>query len=333
MSTRHLTLRRSRRVLVGFALIPVLVLAACTSANQVGKKTKNGLQTVRLTNTKYAAELLPITAGMQRGIFKAHGIDLQISTVKSSDIASSALISHRADVAFMQQAFVVSAAAAGAPLVMVGNVLDQLDYHLIVGKGINSVSDLVGKKFGDPGPNNGNTAVMRYIMDKSGLGQKNLQYVTVGVQSAILAGIRSGQVQAGLLVAPFDIQARKMGLRDLGSVAKYLPDASAAVIAATSSTVKGSPGVIKKFLAALVESNAWVADNPASAIDLLAKDAKMTAADAKDSYAEVAGTYAKDGRMSTAALQEWINIALKYGVMTKSVKPSDVYDPSFLPGA
>ena len=311
-------------------MVSALVVAGCSTAGG-GGKTKDGLQTIRLTNTKYAAELLPITAGQQRGIFKAHGINLELTTAKSSDIATSALVSHRADLAFMQQAFVVSAAASGAPLVMVGNVLNQLDYHLIVGKDINSVSDLVGKKFGGPGPNNGNTAVMRYIMDKSGLGQKNLQYVTVGVQAAILASIRSGQAQAGLLVAPFDIQARQEGLHDLGSVAKYLPGASAAVIAGESSTVKSESGAIKKFLAALVEANQWVADNPDAAIALLAKTAKMSPGDAKASYEEVAATYAKDGAMSRPALQEWIDVALKYGVMTKSVKASDVYDPSLLP--
>jgi NitT/TauT family transport system substrate-binding protein len=308
----------------------VLTLTACSGTGDSAKADSSGLRTVNLINTKYAAELLPVTAGLSRGIFKAHGIDLKVTQAKSSDVATSALVSGRQDLALLQQAYVVSASASGAPLVMVGNVLDELDYHIITSKDVTSLDQLAGKKFGGPGPNNGNTAVMRYVMDKAGIGQDKLTYVTVGVQAGILASIQAGQVQAGLLVAPFDIQARKAGLHDLGTVEKYLPGASAAVIAGVADKLKEKPDLVRDFLAALVESTRWVATNPDAAVKLLADTEKMSAADAKESYQEVAKIYAKDGTMDTAALQTWIDVAVKYGVMKKPVAPGDIYTDEYL---
>lgn len=328
----HLEPRRTRWRGCAVLIAVGLVLAACAGNPAQSTKTDaNGLRTVNLVNTKYAAELLPVTAGLSRGIFKAHGIDLKVTQAKSSDIATSALVSGRQDLALLQQAYVVSASASGANLVMVGNVLDELDYHIITSKDVTSLEQLAGKKFGGPGPNNGNTAVMRYVMDKAGIGQDKLTYVTVGVQAGILASIQAGQVDVGLLVAPFDIQARKAGLNDLGTVQKYLPGASAAVIAGVSETLKKKPDLVRDFIAALVESTRWVAKNPEAAVKLLAETEKMTPADAKASYDEVKDIYAKDGSMDVAALQTWIDVAVKYGVMKKPVKPEAIYSADYLP--
>jgi ABC-type nitrate/sulfonate/bicarbonate transport system substrate-binding protein len=322
--------RTRLRVATVLTAAALLAITACSPGAKPVQTDASGLRTVNLINTKYAAELLPVTAGLSRGIFKAHGIDLKVTRAKSSDVATSALVSGRQDLALLQQAYVVSAAASGAPLVMVGNVMDQLDYHIITSKDITSLDQLAGKKFGGPGPNNGNTAVMRYVMDKAGIGQDKLEYVTVGVQAGILAAIQAGQVQAGLLVAPFDLQARKAGLNDLGTVEKYLPGASAAVIAGVQKTMKNKPDLVRDFLAALVESTRWVAANPGEAVKLLAESEKMAPAEAKESYDEVASIYAKDGTMNTAALQTWIDVAIKYGVMKKPVKPADIYTDEYL---
>ncbi|HET6739925.1 MAG TPA: ABC transporter substrate-binding protein [Kribbella sp.] len=323
-------LPRSRLRVAAILVAGLLAVTACSPGAKDQQTSASGLRTVNLINTKYAAELLPVTAGLSRGIFKAHGIDLKVTKAKSSDVATSALVSGRQDLALLQQAYVVSASASGAPLVMVGNVLDQLDYHIITSKDVTSLDQLAGKKFGGPGPNNGNTAVMRYVMDKAGIGQDKLQYVTVGVQAGILAAIQAGQVQVGLLVAPFDLQARKAGLHDLGTVQKYLPGASAAVIAGVQKTMAKKPDLVRDFLAALVESTRWVAANPDAAVKLLAESEKMPAADAKASYDEVAAIYAKDGTMDSAALQTWIDVAVKYGVMKKPVKPADIYTAEYL---
>lgn len=305
---------------------------ASTSSAQPGSGAPQSLTTLKLVNTKYGAELLPVTAGLARGIFKKHGIDLQVTTANTSNIATSALVSGRADLGLMQAAFVVSADAAGADLVMVGTVLDELDYHIIAAKGITSLSQLVGKKMGDPGPNNGNTATMKAALDAAGIGSDKLSYVTVGAQSAILAALEANQVQVGLLVAPFTIQARQAGLSDLGTVVKYLPHNTAAAIAGRSAVIQKKATVVRQFLAALVESTRWVAQNPADALAILETADKMTPDVAKQSYDEVKDFYTKTGEIDPAGLSTWVNVALKYGVMNKSVSVSSLYTSQYLPG-
>lgn len=289
------------------------------------------MTTLRLVNTKYDAEELPIIAGMERGVFKKHGIDLQVTTANTSSIATSALISNRADLALMQAAFVVSADAAGAKIQLIGQLLDQLDYHIITAKGIKSLSALAGQKMADPGPNNGNTATLKAVMDKAGIGADKLTYVTVGAQSAILAAIEQNQAQVGLLVAPFTIQARDAGLNDLGTVEKYLPNNTAAAFAAMPNTLQSKSAAVKEFLAAVLESAQWVAQNSSAAIAMLVKDDKLTQQVATEDYNEVASMYTKTGAIDPAGLQAWIEVATKYGVMKNAVPASSLYTDAYLP--
>jgi NitT/TauT family transport system substrate-binding protein len=299
-------------------------------AGRAGSGTGGGLTTLRLTNTKYGGELLPVTAGLKRGVFAQHGIDLKVTNAKSSEVATSALVSGRQDLGLMQAAFVVSADAAGADLVMVGSLMDELDYHIITAKDVTSLEQLAGKKMGDPGPNNGNTATMKAVMDKAGIGADKLTYVTVGAQAAILAALQANQVQVGLLVAPFTIKARAAGLNDLGTVDKYLPHMTAAVIAGVDKTLRAKADLVRDFLAALVESTRWCAQHADEAIKILMEAENMSPGDAEESYREVADIYAKDGSIDPAGLQTWIDVAVKYSVMNKAVKVSDVYTDEYL---
>lgn len=305
--------------------------SAVPSGGAGGSASPASLETLNLVTTKYAAEELPITAGLARGIFKKHGIDLQVTQAKTSSVASAALISGRADLGLMQSAFVVSADAAGGNLKLVGQVLDQLDYHVITAKGVQTLADLVGKKMGDPGPNNGNTATMKAVMDKAGYGATKLTYVTVGAQAAILAALQKNQVQVGLLVAPFTIQARAAGLNDLGTVEKYLPNNTAAAFAGTTDTLQKKSDLTRRFLAAVLESTQWVAQDPTGAIDLLMQSEKVSKAVATEDYNEVKDIYTKTGKIDPDGLSTWIQVATKYGVMKSEIPASGLFTNEYLP--
>jgi len=305
--------------------------SAAPSNGGAATASPSSLETLNLVTTKYAAEELPITAGLARGIFKKHGVDLQVTQAKTSSVASAALISGRADLGLMQSAFVVSADAAGGNLRLVGQLLDQLDYHVITAKGIKSLSDLVGKKMGDPGPNNGNTATLKAVMDKAGFGADKLTYVTVGAQAAILAALQKNQVQVGLLVAPFTIQARGAGLNDLGTVEKYLPNNTAAAFAGTADTLQKKSDLVRRFLAAALESTQWVAQNPSDAIALLMQSDKVTKDVATEDYNEVKDIYTKTGEIDPNGLTAWIQVATKYGVMKSQLPADSLYTNEYLP--
>lgn len=325
--------RPARRASLAFvaALLALASVVACDQPDDSAEAGEDSLTTLRLVNTKYGAELLPVTAGLERGIFAEHGIDLQVTRVQTSEIATSALVSGQEDLGLMQAAFVVSAYAAGADLKMVSSLLDELDYHIITTPEITSLEQLVGKKMGNPGPNNGNTATMKAVLDGAGIGADKVSYVTVGAQSAILAALQADQVQVGLLVAPFTIEARAAGLNDLGTVEEYLPGMTAAVIVGTSKVLEEKPDLVRSFLAALVESTRWCAENPEEAIEILVEAEDMTPEVARESYQEVADIYAKDGSINPDGLQTWIDVAVKYGVMNRAVEVDDVYTNEYLP--
>jgi NitT/TauT family transport system substrate-binding protein len=331
------TARLKRGAIFAAAASAVLIgVAACSSPSAPASPSTgasgaaNKVETLNLVTTKYDAELLPVTAAQQQGFFTKHGVDLQMTKASTSDIAAAALVSGREDLGIVQGAYVVSAAAAGAKIQMVGALMDQLDYHIITTKDIKSLKQLQGKTMGDPGPSNGNTATMKAVMDKAGFKAESLTYATVGTQQAILAALQANQVQVGLLVAPYTIQARQAGLNDLGSVVKYVPDMSAAAFAGVPDQMKKKSALIKNFMAALVEGSQWASKNKDKAIAMLEKGSGMTKDLATQSYAEAAPYYTKTGHLDNAGLKGWITDAVKYGAQTNSVPVSTVYTDAYL---
>jgi NitT/TauT family transport system substrate-binding protein len=184
---------------------------------------------------------------------------------------------------------------------------------------------------GDPGPNNGNTATMKAVMDKAGYGADKLTYVTVGAQAAILAALQKNQVQVGLLVAPFTIEARGAGLNDLGTVEKYLPNNTAAAFAGTTATLQKKAELVRNFLAAVLESTQWVAQNPTDAISLLMQSDKLTKDVATQDYNEVKDLYTKTEKIDPQGLATWIAVATKYGVMKSAIPADGLYTNDYLP--
>ncbi|GAA2081882.1 hypothetical protein GCM10009840_17320 [Pseudolysinimonas kribbensis] len=327
---------RARHALAVAAAAALLVgVSACSQASPPAAPTHTGgapeVQTLNLVTTKYDAELLPVTIGEQKGIFARHGVKLNITKASTSDIAAAALVSGREDLGIVQGAYVTSAVAAGANIKMIGALMDQLDYHIITAKSIKSLKQLKGQKMGDPGPSNGNTATMKAVMDKAGYDSGSLTYATVGTQQAILAALQAGQVQVGLLVAPYTIQARQQGLNDLGTVQKYVPNMSAAAFAGVPTEMAKKKTVIRDFMAALVEASNWAIDHKSQAIAILEKGSGMTPTLAKESYGEAAFAYTKTGAINDSGLKGWIADAVKYGVQQKSTPIDAVYTDEYLP--
>ena len=100
--------------------------------------------------------------------------------------------------------------------------------------------------------------------------------VQLGGQTELLAGLQSGAVDASVLSAPTDIQARRAGFRDLADLDRLdFPFYQSSVIAMRR-VVDDRPDVVRRFMRAIVEANAIIHQDKAAAKQALAHYSQST---------------------------------------------------------
>jgi ABC-type nitrate/sulfonate/bicarbonate transport system substrate-binding protein len=113
-------------------------------------------------------------------------------------------------------AAVVNARLKGADTVIIARTVGVFPYTLYVGKDIREPSELKGKRLAVSTVGGSGYVAMQYALRKLGLDpDKDVTMLQVGDFSTRLASLAGGAVQGTLLLPPFTLRAKELGLRPL----------------------------------------------------------------------------------------------------------------------
>jgi NitT/TauT family transport system substrate-binding protein len=220
---------------------------------------------------------LPLYAGLERGIFKEAGLQVEGAKFASAQQVAEAMISGRIHGSANGTA---SAALALAEItspnlfkIVCSNpsnrklVLDEF----VVPKDskVQSIAELAGKKVCS-GPGIQNVTLAKIILEKNGIANPQVTELPIGQHVPALA---AGQVDAAYTLEPTGTAGRLKGLTRVlepGVIAKYVlgdPDApwfgGSATI--TTALIKDKPEQARKYVAAYAKAVEWVRKNPEEA--------------------------------------------------------------------
>lgn len=134
---------RRKFMMFGASLMVGSVIAACGSSASSSAKATH-LQNVSLEYPNPGAAFLPFFVGKEDGIYKKYGIDLHLTHALPPPLAVSAILSGKLD--FMSAiGSAGSAGIDGRPMRVYDVVASHLDFVMVAGPGITSVSQLSGK--------------------------------------------------------------------------------------------------------------------------------------------------------------------------------------------
>jgi len=217
---------------------------------------------------------LPLYVGLERGIFKEAGLQVEGAKFASAQQVAEAMIAGR----IHGSANGTASAALGLAEITSPNlfkiicsnpsnrklVLDEF----VVPKDspIKAISELAGKKVAS-GPGIQNVTLAKIILEKNGITNPQVTELPIGQHVPALA---AGQIDAVYTLEPTGTAGRLKGLTRVlepGVIAKYVlgdPDApwfggSASV---TTAFIKDKPELVKKYVAAYAKAVDWVRKNP-----------------------------------------------------------------------
>ena len=247
-------------------LLAGAALAALPKARAADDKIQIGFWPV--------ASGLPLFVGIERGIFKADGLNVEGVKFASAQQVAEAMMAGRIQGSANGTASAALAlaeiASPGLFKIICANpsnhklVLDEF----VVPKDspIKKIGELAGKTVGS-GPGIQNVTLAKIVLEKNGISNPHVIELPIGQHVAALA---AGQIDAAYTLEPTGTAGRLKGLTrvlETGVIASYAlgnPDApwfggSASV---TTSFIKDNPALAKRYVAAYAKAVDWVRKNP-----------------------------------------------------------------------
>jgi NitT/TauT family transport system substrate-binding protein len=194
---------------------------------------------------------------LDAGIYRKHGLDVELIFIQSSTMSVSTLVSGDIQIANSSGGAVASAVVAGANLVMTACYINTLPYELVVQESVISIEDLKGKSVGISRVGSASDVAARVLIKGLGLEPvKDVPIMQVGGPSERAAAFRTGKI-VGFPSPPGTIHlAKGMPHRILISTADFKKRFDFPYICSTTtkSYLASNRETMKKLTMALIEA-------------------------------------------------------------------------------
>jgi NitT/TauT family transport system substrate-binding protein len=201
-----------RSLLKGAALIASVIPAA--------RPTRSAAEG-RQIKLAYCSQLLcgvPYEVARSGGIFKSHGLDVQLVYTRGGNAAMQALVGGAVDYAATSLDVAIQAYVNVGAAIRRFAVTGRLPLFAVVtapktASQIQSIKDLEGRTVGVIALGTADHALTLYLLQQAGADAKKVQFATMGVN--LLEALRQGQIDVGLVQEPALTVLRRSGARVL----------------------------------------------------------------------------------------------------------------------
>lgn len=228
----------------------------------------------------------PFLIGEDEGMFATAGLKLDLVYEPTAPGLMQELASGSLDVVSIGLVEPIHAAAKGAPVAILRILSDVTPYEMMGGKDIHRIEDLRGKTVCIGGLVDINAVYLDRVMTAHGLKKGDYDIVVIGNTAQRFAALKSGTVDATMLVPPTNFLAEKQGFNNLGLIKDYTKDIPQGGVSVNLPWAEKHPDAAKAMIAVLDEAVAWLYDakNRDAAIDLMVKDSHSDRAEVVQSY-------------------------------------------------
>jgi len=279
----------------------------------------------------------PYGIALEKGFFKAHGLDIS-GIISGAGGGSSVRNAIASDLGYgdVTAAPVIAAAEQGQDVKIVGITSRTLaDLVLIVmpDSPIKSPADLKGKKFGISNPKSLGEMMGVLVMEQAGLEQGDVQMTALGSLSGALTALENGVVDVtSIPVVLFRTRGGESKYRVLVSP-KDLPLIPSQLGMATGKAMKEWPDKLRAIQAARREGTKFIYDHTDEAIEILSKVyAPLPPSEVGIMVKQlVEAKFWSEGRIEMPLLEQTVHAMKGVGMLQKDVDLKKVVDSSFLP--
>jgi NitT/TauT family transport system substrate-binding protein len=255
----------------GFLAIAFILVLPWAVFGQPKEMTK-----LRVSYSVISAASLVTWVAKDAGIFRKHGLDVDLIYIGSATKAVSATISGDTPITQGAGTGSVLARLSGADTVWVASILDTTNQSLVVVPGIRAPQDLRSKTLGVTRFGSlSDFGVRKYLQSVGMEPERDVKILQMGGLPETLAAMQGGFIHGGALSSPILTKAKMLGfneLIDLGTLGIKYPATS---FITTESYLKANRAVVIEFLKAIIEAAFYVKGHKDFSISVLRKYTKI----------------------------------------------------------
>jgi NitT/TauT family transport system substrate-binding protein len=241
------------------------------------------LKTVTMARTTGSIGMVPLEFAVNRGYFKKQGLDVQLITVRQSDVIIAATVG--GELNFMDIIpTAILASVRGLPIRTIAVVLKRAPYVLIGQPNVRSPEELKGKRIGVSSVGGMSAYLVREIIARNGLNpDRDVTFLAIGGTSARTAALFGGTIDAALVVAPDNYALERKGYRRLLMASDYV-NYPLSGVAASADFLAKNKSVAIYFLKGLMEGAKFTRENKGDSLSFIKSYLKVPDEEAEKSY-------------------------------------------------
>jgi len=281
-------------------------------------------------------QFTPLDVGVQEGIFKKHGLDIEISAFAGDAKMQQAFAAGSIDLGIGSGpglAFI----AKGSPILGVAEEAGPplgITLCVLASGPIHSIADLKGKLASISSIGSQTDWMVRELSRRQGWGPEGIKRVALGAVPAQLSALRTHQID----MVPFDIttayQLKETGevriLLKFGDVVKEYVNH---VIYASTDLIAKRPDDVKKFLAAWFETVAFFKKSKADVVRISSGVLNIPEPVVSKVYDETIPMLSDDGKFDPKGLAVLAQSFVDMHTLPEKPDMSKLYTEKFLPAA
>ena len=272
----------------------------------------------------------------ERGLFSKYGLDVQSILMPRSAVTLASLVAGEIDMAIVGPGNLLNAAAGGADVIAVGNLVQKLDYRFVARPEVKKPEDLRGKRVAISGPGAVSHIVALLALQMLAIdpNQFKIAFLSIpGTEVNRRIAVETNAVDATTLNGSIgDIYASRgySMLYNFKGSGVLMPST---VLTTSRRTASAKPQVIDAYLKAFAESVAYVLDpaNRSMVTRSIATNLRLDKpAEAEEAYATVVNSYERVPAPNLDAMKKLHGILTSINPKLASVRPESVVDNSFV---
>jgi NitT/TauT family transport system substrate-binding protein len=311
---------------VAMALLPGLVLAV----GPAGAQTSVRLGKAQANQFAF----VPADVGVDTGIFKKHGVELNISAFAGDAKMVQAMTAGGLDIALGGSPS-FAAIAKGAPMKAVavfGGAPNIIMLVVLKDGPLKTVADLKGRQVSVSTPGSLTYWLTQQLSRRLGWGDDGIKITPLGSSEAQIAALMTHQIDG---VTTDNVTVDKFveagNGRILVKYGDYFPDFVSSCIYASDAFIAGNPQGLRDFLAGWFDTIAFMRDHKRATTEIAVTRIGMSPTVAGLAYDDTMPMLSLDGRFNPKALDVLANSFVDMHLLPEKPDMSKLYTDAFLP--
>jgi len=310
--------------------IAFAALALATFAGSANADTK--LRVGKAQAGQFA--FVPVHVGVETGIFKQHGLDIEIANFGGDAKLLQALTADGIDVA-LGGGPTIAFVQKGTPMLGIAALADAPGTIMLVvlkDGPVKTEDDLKGRTVSVSTAGSLTYWLAKELSRQKGWGNDGFKIAPLGTPAAQIAALRTGQIDGVVTETSSILRLEEEGVgRVLVRFRDRVKDFHVHAAFASRKIIDGHPEAIRAFLAGWFESVRWMKDHKEQAVEIAARVADVPKTVAAKNYDEIMPVFSLDGRFKPKALDVLAGSFVELGLLPEKRDMSKLYTEQFLP--